>query len=136
MQLHFFIFKQSSPRRVAVPVLVKDGKPCSSGDSGSTLDYHGQQHGSSTPGIISGGGDVKSEYVLPAGATSTSVSAAIADMGVADLASVSVASSAPAPPLPTLMHMGYGGGHHRHQYDTISHQSNMCTYLPHRSNWQ
>lgn len=27
---------QSSPRRVAVPVLVKDGKPCSNGDGNST----------------------------------------------------------------------------------------------------
>ncbi|XP_069465122.1 homeobox protein Nkx-2.4 [Ambystoma mexicanum] len=38
--------QQQSPRRVAVPVLVKDGKPCQSGSSTSTPNQGQQQQGS------------------------------------------------------------------------------------------
>jgi len=42
-----FFFLQSSPRRVAVPVLVKDGKPCSSGGGEDSNDEPPNNGGSS-----------------------------------------------------------------------------------------
>lgn len=39
----------SSPRRVAVPVLVKDGKPCS---NGNTVQSHSQQQGGSISNVV------------------------------------------------------------------------------------
>lgn len=46
-----FLYFQSasSPRRVAVPVLVKDGKPCSSGNASQA---HSQQQGGSVNNVV------------------------------------------------------------------------------------
>ena len=137
---------------MAVPVLVKDGKPCSS-DTGGAGGTGGASAATGANGATGGnmlechtannnngsGENVKSEYLLPSAAAS---SVAMTDMCTsADLVAVASAAAVPPPPppLPTLMHMGYGG-HHRHQYDAAAslhhNQGNMCTYLPHRSSWQ
>lgn len=49
----------SSPRRVAVPVLVKDGKPCSGGGGGGQQGQSGGSSGGSSGGgggALDGGG--------------------------------------------------------------------------------
>lgn len=46
----------SSPRRVAVPVLVKDGKPCSGGSNNNTVNNNQQSSSSSVGDLLSGGG--------------------------------------------------------------------------------
>ncbi len=115
---------------MAVPVLVKDGKPIS-----STSDIHESHHHhanvtNGTDGGLSGGGGgaaaaLKSEYILPSPSSVVCSTTATADLAVP-----------PPPPLPTLMHMGYSG--HRHHQAMMEHpnQGGMCTYLPHRAAWQ
>ncbi|XP_077342152.1 homeobox protein Nkx-2.4 [Lithobates pipiens] len=45
--------QQQSPRRVAVPVLVKDGKPCQNGSNTSTTSQQVSQQQSSSNGVLS-----------------------------------------------------------------------------------
>lgn len=103
----------SSPRRVAVPVLVKDGKPCSSSDSldpdqseDISVDNKPWSHpvGQSHP--------VKSEYTLP---ESTSLGG---EVGGPDTSQT----------LPPLMHMGYAVSRHTSGQHNILQQAGMCPY--------
>ena len=130
----------SSPRRVAVPVLVKDGKPCSSSDLDQ--DQSGRTSGrleesGDLPGVItedvsvdnkpwSGHGvsqshhPVKSEYTLP-----ESSSLAGAEVGPGPDSSQS---------LPPLMHMGYAVSRHTSGQHNILQQAGMCPYNQ-KSGW-
>ena len=130
-----FQSSQSSPRRVAVPVLVKDGKPCNNDDSADHPVGSGTSLLDIGHGIGSGGGHhhlsnhhhhhVKAEYASHVGLLNSTVD---------DLNSVAASAEMAAAvggPLPALMHMGYGG--HRHLQDPS--QSSMCSYLQHRTAW-
>lgn len=63
-----YLQSASSPRRVAVPVLVKDGKPCSS-SSNSTNQQQQQQvtSGNTSVGGGGGGGSVGGNNLIPDG---------------------------------------------------------------------
>jgi len=50
---------QSPPKRVAVPVLVKDGKPCPTGSAAAGASHH-DRSGSSSPESMSSDGDYRS----------------------------------------------------------------------------
>ena len=123
----------SSPRRVAVPVLVKDGKPCSSSDldpdqSGRQSQlgrrearlYHGvlaeevsvDNKPWSSHAVSQSHHPVKSEYTLP---ESTS-------LGGAEVGPDTSQS------LPPLMHMGYAVTRHTSGQHNILQQAGMCPY--------
>ena len=124
----------SSPRRAAVPVLVKDGKPCSSSDldpdqSGRSPQSERLEESGDSPGVIAeevsvdnkpwpGHGvsqshhPVKSEYTLP---ESTSLTGA--EVGPDTSQS-----------LPPLMHMGYAVSRHTSGQHNILQQAGMCPY--------
>ena len=127
---HYFQSSQSSPRRVAVPVLVKDGKPISGGNNDDPADHPISGSGLLDIGVTSGAGHhlsnhhhhhhVKAEYASHVGLLNSTVDDLNNEMAVAV-----------GGPLPALMHMGYGG--HRHLQDPS--QSSMCSYLQHRTAW-
>jgi hypothetical protein len=151
----YFQASQNSPRRVAIPVLVKDGKPCSSGNGGlhdGSATNGGQDHEVGMPSLLDVAGGlsghhagaghhhhlhhgmhgVKPEYSL-GGEVDVCGSAAEMHAAAAAAAGLGTASGAQ---LPTLMHMGYGAPHHRHML-TSNHQdhSGMGSYLQHRTAW-
>jgi len=97
-----------SPRRVAVPVLVKDGKPC----SGSEEDNNDTNQG--VPPSSHSHHPVKSEYTLP----ETGVEHQVEHSGS----------------LPPLMHMGYAVSRHS-SHQQLLHQSAMCGYSQHKPGW-
>jgi len=107
----------SSPRRVAVPVLVKDGKPCSSseedpGQLGQSMNHNHHP--------------VKSEYTLPE----------TTPVGVENVLAAPLPDSSQS--LPPLMHMGYAVSRHSgvgvgHQ--NLLHQAGMCSYGQHKTGW-
>ena len=121
----------SSPRRVAVPVLVKDGKPCSSSDSlepdqSGEWELRREVEAGGVTAVIAedisvdnkpwahGGSQshpVKSEYTLP---ESSSLGG--------DVAGPDTAQS-----LPPLMHMGYAVSRHSSGQHNIL-QAGMCPY--------
>lgn len=116
----------ASPRRVAVPVLVKDGKPMAS--SGS--EDEGQHNGGGMSGIGSSGGhggSVKSEYTLPE-------SSSVGDLlGPGSMVGHPGDTSQSLPP---LMHMGYAVSRHAgvgHQ--GLLQQAGMCSYGQHKTGW-
>ncbi|XP_023320185.1 homeobox protein Nkx-2.4 [Eurytemora carolleeae] len=101
----------TSPRRISVPVLVKDGKPCSGSDSDDQCNQTqpSQSHQS-----------VKSEYTLP---ESTTLGG---EHGIPD-------SSQPLPP---LMHMGYAhAARHSGMNQNLVHQTSMCGYQSKGPGW-
>lgn len=118
--IHYFILQfqsQSSPRRVAVPVLVKDGKPCSnSSDSQSrnqnqqSIGNHCNAHSPNLNQIGSAHQPPNQHQLQPQQhqqPTCNSTSALITNMT--------------SYPRPNLQH------HHHHQQQT----TNMCSaYLP------
>ena len=124
---------------MAVPVLVKDGKPCASslddvsdhtngglGSTGGLLDHgsnglghHGSGAGVGHPHHHHGGhmpstAHVKSEYAAAVAAAAAAHHAVAGDTDVcgSEMAAAMGMGAAAGGPLPTLMHMGYGG--HRH----------------------
>lgn len=123
----FQTFLQSSPRRVAVPVLVKDGKPCSNGES--LLDNQIGHNDND---------NVKSEYLLPSSHHHNQPPHHHHHHH-------SEVNPELMTPLPALMHMGgYGAAHHaaaaaaQHHREQLNQTQtqNMCAYLPHRTSWQ
>ena len=130
----------SSPRRVAVPVLVKDGKPCSSSDldpdqSGRKSESQTLERTGDLPRVIAEevSGDnkpwsghavsqshhpVKSEYTLP-----ESTSLVGGEVGPDTSQS-----------LPPLMHMGYAVTRHTSGQHNILQQAGMCPYTQ-KSGW-
>jgi len=150
---------QSSPRRVAVPVLVKDGKPINGGGNGGGAlvgghhhdgsgGHHDQDHVGGMPSLLDVGlshhagsaghhfhHGVKPEYALSS--AEVDVCGSAAEMHAAAAAvGLGSASAASGAPLPTLMHMGYGAPHHRHMLaSNHQDQSGMCSYLQHRTAW-
>ncbi|TRY71857.1 hypothetical protein TCAL_03158 [Tigriopus californicus] len=100
----------SSPRRVAVPVLVKDGKPCSTpnGDILNSLDLNM----SST--------NAKSEYILPSNASSV-------DIGVSGI------SASASSQLPTLVQMSYHHSNHSRDLLADNVSGNQYTCLQNRA---
>ena len=107
----------NSPRRVAVPVLVKDGKPCSSSDTLEDPSQLGQN-------INHNHHPVKSEYTLPESTT----------VGVDNVLSGPLPDSSQS--LPPLMHMGYAVSRHSgvgHQ--NLLQQAGMCSYTQHKTGW-
>jgi hypothetical protein len=121
---------------VAVPVLVKDGKPISGGGNDDSAEHPVSGSGLLDIGVNSGSGHhltnhhhhhhhVKAEYASHVGLLNSAVD---------DLNSVAASAEMAAAvggPLPALMHMGYGS--HRHLQDPS--QSSMCSYLQHRTAW-
>lgn len=115
---------------MAVPVLVKDGKPISGGGNDDPAESHvtGSGSGLLDIGVGSGGHHlsnhhhhhVKAEYASHVGLLNSSVDDLNSEM-----------AAAVGGPLPALMHMGYGS--HRHLQDPS--QSSMCSYLQHRTAW-
>merc|ERR1719225_2473503 len=103
----------SSPRRVAVPVLVKDGKPCSGSES-SDADTTSQgisNHSNHHP--------VKSEYTLPESST-----------GLGEVMEPPSHTGS----LPPLMHMGYAVSRHS-SHQNLLQQAGMCSYGQHKTGW-
>lgn len=104
--LHIFLF------RVAVPVLVKDGKPCSGSessdaDTGQGLSSHTNHH------------PVKSEYTLPESST-----------GLGEVMEPPSHTGS----LPPLMHMGYAVSRHS-SHQNLLQQAGMCSYGQHKAGW-
>ena len=107
----------SSPRRVAVPVLVKDGKPCSSSDNLEDHSQLGQNPNHSHH-------PVKSEYTLPESTT----------VGVDNVLSGPLPDSSQS--LPPLMHMGYAVSRHSGvAHQNLLQQAGMCSYTQHKTGW-
>ena len=111
----------SSPHRVAVPVLVKDGKPCSSSDAIEDPTQISQN-------LNHNHHPVKSEYTLPESST----------VGVDNVLSAPLPDSSQS--LPPLMHMGYAVSRHSGVGVGVGHQNllqqaGMCSYSQHKTGW-
>jgi len=103
----------ASPRRVAVPVLVKDGKPCSGSDSS---EPEGAQ------ALPPHHHPVKSEYTLPE-------SSVVGEVGGMEVPHTGA--------LPPLMHMGYAVSRHS-QHQNLLQQAgmgHMGSYGHHKAAW-